>query len=154
MKWSRAMLVAALTLILPGQALALSCMQPNLDEAAIQGAAVIFEGTVGEKRGLAAAEEAAVRNHAVESLGGGAADLKVYSFTVTRGWKAAAAGETRQVLFNSHWGDGFAAGERYLVVSPERVGNLDWAPLCGLSLHVNHATDLGMLDTLERVLGD
>lgn len=158
LKWSWvplvALLVAALSLPLPNDALALSCMQPSLDEAGIDGAVVIFEGTAGAKRPLDGFEKAAARSQAANSLSGDSDDLKVASFTVTRGWKGATAGQRLDVLFNGYWGDSFAEGQAYLVVSPKQIEHLVWAPLCGLSTDVDSAEKLGMIDTLERVLGD
>ncbi len=149
----RLMLVAALGLFLPGAAFGLSCARPSLDETAIDAAIMIFEGTAGPKRSLDFREQAAVRMHAIEAKGGSTKDLSVYSFTVTRGWKGAATGQSVDVLFNSYWGDGFAEGEAYLVVSPRQVGNLFWAPLCGHTIDVRHAADIGTLAMLERLIG-
>jgi hypothetical protein len=153
LKGSWAIVVAALGLVWPGAALGLSCARPNLDAAAIDGAIMIFEGTAGSKRSLDARERAAVRLHAIEGRGGRAEDLKVYEFTVTRGWKGAARGQRVDVLFNSYWGDGFARGEAYLVVSPRHVGNLFWAPLCGHTIDLRYATEFGSIAMLERVIG-
>ena len=145
--------VAVLSLYLPGAAVGLSCARPSLDETAIDGAIMIFEGTAGPKRSLDSRERSAVRLHAIEGRGGGAEDLRVYRFTVTQGWKGAARGQTVDVLFNSYWGDGFAQGEAYLVVSPRHVGNLFWAPLCGHTIDVRYAAEFGSIAMLERVIG-
>ena len=153
MKGSLAIVVAALGLLLPGAAFGLSCARPSLDKTAIDAAIMIFEGTAGPKRSLDFRERAAVRRHAIEAKGGRTEDLRVYSFTVTRGWKGAATGQSVDVLFNSYWGDGFAEGEAYLVVSPRQVGNLFWAPLCGHTIDVRHAADIGTLAMLERLIG-
>ena len=149
-----AILAAVLGLSLPNDALALSCMQPSLDEAGIDQSVVIFEGTAGAKRALDGFEKAAARSQAANSLSGDSDDLKVASFTVTRGWKGATAGQRLDVLFNGYWGDSFTQGQAYLVVSPKQIEHLVWAPLCGLSIDVDSAENLGMIDTLERVLGD
>ena len=153
MKESLAIVVAALGLLLPGAAFGLSCARPSLDETAIDAAIMIFEGIAGPKRLLDFRERAAVRMHAIKAKGGTTEDLRVYSFTVTRGWKGAATGQRVDVLFNSYWGDGFAVGEAYLVVSPRQVGNLVWAPLCGQTIDVSHAADIGTLAMLERLIG-
>jgi hypothetical protein len=147
------MLVAALGLFLPGAAFGLSCARPSLDETAIDAAIMIFEGTAGSKRALDLREKAAVRIYSIDSIYGSAEDLKVYGFTVTQGWKGATTGQSVDVLFNGYWGDGFAEGEAYLVVSPRRVGNLFWAPLCGHTIDVRHAADVGDLARLERLIG-
>ncbi len=153
MKGSWAIVVAALGLFLPGAAFGLSCARPSLDETAIDAAIMIFEGTAGPKRSLNFRERAVVRMHAIEAKGGRIEDLKVYSFTVTRGWKGAATGQSVDVLFNSYWGDGFAEGEAYLVVCPRQVGNLFWAPLCGHTIDMRYAGDIGSLAMLERHVG-
>ena len=153
MKGSWAVVVAALGLVLPGAAVGLSCARPSLDETAIDGAIMIFEGTAGPKRSLDSRERAAVRLHAIEGRGGGAEDLTVYEFTVTRGWKGATTGQRVDVLFNSYWGDGFAQGEAYLVVSPRHVGHLFWAPLCGHTIDVRYAAEFGSLAMLDQVIG-
>jgi hypothetical protein len=153
LKGSWAIVVAALSLFLPGPAFGLSCARPSLDETTINSAIMIIEGTAGPKRSLNFRERAAVRVHAIESLGGRTGDLRVYSFTVTQGWKGAATGQSVDVLFNTYWGDGFAKGGTYLVVSPQQVGNLLWAPLCGHTIDVKHAADIGNLAMLERVIG-
>ena len=84
--------VAVLGLLLPSAAYGLSCARPSLDEAAIEAAVVIFEGTAGPKRALDSREEAVIRTEAIESIGGSLKDLRVYSFTVAQGWKGATAG--------------------------------------------------------------
>ena len=153
MKGSLAIVVAALGLFLPGAAFGLSCARPILDEPAIDAAIVIFEGTSGPKRSLDLLERTGVRIRPLEARGGTIEDLRVYSFTVTRGWKGVAKGQSVDVLFNSYWGDGFAEGEAYLVVSPQQVGNLYWAPLCGHTIDLRHAADFGSLALLERLIG-
>ncbi len=153
MKGSWAIVVLALGLLLPGAAFGLSCARPSLDETAIDAAVMIFEGTAGPKRSLDFRERANVRMHTIEAKGRGTEDLRVYSFTVTLGWKGAASGQSVDVLFNSYWGDGFAEGEAYLVVSPQQVGNLFWSPLCGHTIDVRHAADIGSIAMLEQVIG-
>lgn len=146
-------LVAALSLFLPEAAFGRSCARPNLDETAIDAAIMIFEGTAGPKRSLDVRERAAVQLYDIEGIYGGAEDLKVYSFTVAQGWKGATTGQSVDVLFNGYWGGGFAEGKAYLVVSPRQVGNLFWAPICGHTIDVRHAAEIGNLATLERVIG-
>ncbi len=153
MKGSWAVVVAALGLFLPDAAFGLSCARLGLDKTAIDAAVVIFEGTAGSKRSLSFRERAVVRMHAIEAKGGSIKDLRVYTFTVTHGWKGAAKGQSVEVLFNSYWGDGFAEGVAYLVVSPRQVGKLFWAPLCGHTLDVKHAADIGSLTMLEQLIG-
>jgi hypothetical protein len=145
--------LAALALVASATALALSCAPPRLDDAAIEAAVAIFEGTAGEKRALSFRERAAIHLNPIEKLGGAIEDLRVYRFTVTSGWKGMAPGQGVEVLFNSHWGDGFAVGESYLVVSPRQVEGLFWAPLCGNTVHASYAAKNGDLATLEQVVG-
>ena len=153
MKGSRAIAVAVLGLLLPSAAFGLSCARPSLDEAAIDAAVVIFEGTAGPKRSLDSRDEAVVRPDVIEAMGGSIKDLRVYSFTVTQGWKGATAGQSVDVLFNTYWGDGFAEGEAYLVVSPRQVGTFFWAPLCGHTIDMRAAAEIGNLAMLERLIG-
>ncbi len=153
MKGSWAIVVAALGLFLPGMAFGLSCARPSLDESAIDAAIMIFEGTAGPNRSLDFRERAAVRMHAIEAKGGSAEDLKVYNFTVTQGWKGATTGQSVDVLFNGYWGDGFAEGKAYLVVIPRQVENLFWAPLCGHTIDMRQAAEIGNLAMLERLIG-
>lgn len=154
MKGYWAILVVALGLLLPGAAFGLSCAAPRLDETAVGAAITIFEGIAAPKRSLDARELAAVRMHEIESKGGSTTDLRIYSFAVTRGWKGVATGQSVDVLVNTYWGDGFAEGETYLVVSPRQVGNLFWAPLCGHTVNVRYAAENGDLATLARLIGD
>ncbi len=143
----------ALVLSLPGSAYALSCARPSLNAAAIEAAVMIFEGIAGPKRVLGLRERAAVRRHGLEAKGGTVEDLRVYSFTVTRDWKGSETGQRVEIVFNSYWGDGFAEGEAYLVVSPRQVGKLFWAPLCGHTVDLRHAAELGDLARLARLIG-
>jgi hypothetical protein len=145
--------VVVLALLLPGESFALSCARPILDEAAIAAATMIFEGTAGPKRPLDFSERSDIRLSTIATKGGGARNLRVYRFTVTKGWKGALRGQTVDVLFNTYWGDGFAAGGRYLLVSPRRVGKLFWAPLCGHSIDLLHAAKFGDIARLERLIG-
>jgi hypothetical protein len=153
LKGSWAIVVAVLGLLLPSAAYGLSCARPSLDEAAIDAAVVIFEGTAGPKRSLDSRERAVIRTDALEAIGGSLKDLGVYSFTVTQGWKGATAGQSVEVLFNTYWGDGFAEGEAFLVVSPRQAANLFWAPLCGHTIDMRTAAGIGSLAMLERLIG-
>ncbi len=153
MKAFWAIVVATLALVLPGTAFGLSCARPSLNEVAIDAATMIFEGIAGPKRLLGSRERANVRMQTLGSKGGTTEDLRVYSFTVTRGWKGTTTGQSVDVLFNTYWGDGFAEDEAYLVVSTRQVGNLAWAPLCGHSIDMMHAAEFGNLAVLERVIG-
>ena len=152
---NRSMIVVAtaLSLLLPNTAFGLSCARPNLDEVAIKSSVLIFEGTAGPKRPLNLRERAAVKFGGIKGRGGATEDLRVYRFTVTHRWKGTFAGETINVLFNSSWGDGFAAGETYLVVSPQQIGRLFWSPLCGHTIDLEHAARFGNIALLEKVIG-
>ena len=114
---------------------------------------MIFEGTAGEERPLDTYEVAAVQAAAVATLDGRTEHLRVYEFAVLRGWKGASAGQSVDVLFNTYWGSGFAEEVSYLVVSPQQVGELFWVPLCGHTVDVKHAADIGNLAMLEREIG-
>ena len=153
MKGPLTIVVAALGLVLSGAAFARSCVRPSLDETAVAAAVVIFEGIAGPKRLLGIRERAVVRTDAIVAKGGRTEDLRAYGFMVTRGWKGATRGQSVDVLFNTYWGDGFAEGESYLVVSPRQVKNLFWTPLCGHTIVLRHAAEFGILAKLERLIG-
>ncbi|MDJ0608220.1 MAG: hypothetical protein QNJ67_04530 [Kiloniellales bacterium] len=150
---SRIAALAVLACLVSAPAFGLSCARPSLDEAVIDGSVMIFEGRAGPKRPLLRWEVATVRDHRLAMLYTRDSDLQVFRFTVSRAWKGAAPGQVVEVLFNTHWGDGFANGESYLVVSPREVGGLFWSPLCGHSLNLRSAADIGNIATLERVIG-
>ncbi|MBE9554390.1 MAG: hypothetical protein IMF05_13080 [Proteobacteria bacterium] len=152
MKRYLAFAAVAMALFSPGVAFALSCMAPNMDETVIGGAVMIFEGTAGRERPLDPRETAAVREQGLKSTGG-IENFMVSPFTVTRGWKGVENGDEVNVLLDTYWGDRFATGAAWLVVSPQRVGELYALPLCGNSADINYAADSGMLDTLRRVIG-
>ena len=145
--------IAFLVLLAPGTASALSCARPSLDAAAVQGAVAIFEGTAGQKRDLSRREAAVISRTAIQGKVAGTPHLKVYAFTVTKGWKGTTTEQRVEVLFNAYWGDGFAAGQDYLVVISQRVGALLWAPLCGHTVELDHAEKMGDLGRLERLVG-
>ena len=131
----------------------LSCMPPVLDEAVIDEAVLIFEGEVEVKRELSAKEKAALARAHVTTKGGGLSDLKVYSFKVEKGWKGINSGEEVEVLRNTYWGDGFPIGERFLIVSNEKVKDLYVTSLCGPSISIRFARDQGSIKTLEEIIG-
>jgi hypothetical protein len=134
-------------------AYALSCVAPAMNESVVEAAAIIFEGVANRGRDLSRAERATLKAAGVTPLGGGVGDLKVFEFTVTKGWKGAVEGQRIQVLRNTYWGDSFAAAGTYLVVG-ERVGDgLHLAPLCGNTVHLEYAQDSGHLKTLEGLIG-
>ena len=153
MKRYLAFAIVALGLLSQGTAFGLSCMEPDLDETVIDGAVMIFEGTAGPKRPLDSGEQEAILKQGFGSVGGGTRDLRVYAFTVTRGWKGTMAGQSVDVFSNTYWGDHFAEGESYLVVSPLQVGDLFASPLCGTTVDLKYAAERGFLATLERVIG-
>ena len=153
MNRSMAIFAMALSLLLPNAAFGLSCARPNLTEAVIKSSVLIFEGTAGPKRPLNLRERGAVTLSAIKGKGGTIKDLRVYRFTVTHGWKGTSTGETVDLLFNSYWGDGFAEGEAYLVVSPQQIGRLFWSPLCGHTIDLDFAARFGNLALLEKVIG-
>lgn len=148
-----ALVLAVLGVGAPGSAYALSCMPPVMNESAVQAAAVIFEGVAGSRRRLSRAEAAAPDVARVIAEGGGIANLRVFEFTVTRGWKAAAKGQRIQVLRNTYWGDGFAAEESYLVFGDRRIDDFYVAPMCGHTVYLRSAVASGQLKALERLIG-
>ena len=152
MKWIGAILVSLLTVLHPVSVYGLSCARPKLDKRAIESAAMIFEGVAGAKRRLNAHEKLLVRNHPIRQRGGRIENLRVYRFHVTRGWKGALSRQTINVLFNTTWGDGFAKGGSYLVVSPRNLGKLAWAPLCGHTTDSVYAAKIGNYRMLEELI--
>ena len=145
--------VVTLSLFAAHTALALSCARPSMDQSVIDGAVAIFEGTAGPKRSLDFRERVAIKVNPIEGKGGGTENFGIYRFTVTNGWKGVTAGQSVDVLFNNYWGDGFAEGGTYLVVSTQQVGDLFWAPLCGHTIDLKHAADFGDLSMLEQLIG-
>lgn len=136
-----------------GNAHALSCVAPVMNERVVEDAAVIFEGVTGRGRGLSRAERAALKAAGIAALGGDIPNLRVFGFTVTKGWKGAASGQKIQVLRNTYWGDSFAAAGTYLVVGERVTDSLYLAPLCGNTMHLGYARDSDHLKTLERLIG-
>jgi hypothetical protein len=137
-----------------GAAHALSCVAPTMNQSAVEGAAVIFEGVTGKGRRLSRAEAAGLDAAGLTTLGGGIADLRVFDFTVTKAWKGAADGQSVLVLRNTYWGDSFAGAWPYLVVGVQVADNLYLSPLCGNTTRLSAAADAGTLKTLERLTGE
>ncbi len=106
--WVIASVLVVLCFYAPGTALALSCVAPTMNESVVEGAEVIFEGLTSRDRRLRRAEKAALKAAGLAPLGGGIDDLRVFQFTVTKGWKGAVDGQEIQVLRNTYWGDSFA----------------------------------------------
>ncbi len=148
-----ALVLLAMLFYAPGNALALSCVALTMNESVVEGAAVIFEGITGKGRRLTRAEAAALDALGVAPLGGGIANLKVFQFTVTKGWKGAVDGQEIQVLRNTYWGDSFATTGLYLVVGVQAVDDLYLAPLCGNTMYLGAAGDPTTLKALERLIG-
>ncbi len=148
-----ALVLAVLRLYAPGATHALSCLQPVMNESVVEGAAVIFEGVTGRHRALSRAEKAALGAAGVVPLGGGIADLKVFQFTVTKGWKGTADGQSVQVLRNTYWGDSFATEGLYLVVGVQAADDLYLAPLCGNTMYLGATGDSVIVKVLERLMG-
>ncbi len=145
--------LVVLSFYAPGAALARSCLPPTMDEAVVKNAAVIFEGVAGPRRALSHAEAAVLDAAGIVAEGGGIANLKVFEFTVTRGWKGAAAGQKIEIVRNTYWGDGFDIGEAYLVVGDRRIDDLYVAPPCGNTMHLRFAAEAGHFEALERLVG-
>jgi hypothetical protein len=148
-----ASLLVVLRFYAPGAALALSCVAPTMNESVVEGAVVIFEGMTSRDRRLRRAEKAALKAAGLAPLGGGIDDLRVFEFTVTKGWKGAVDGQEIQVLRNTYWGDSFATEGLYLVVGVQAVGDLYLAPLCGNTVYLGGAGDPTTLKALERLIG-
>ena len=154
--WSAVVALALLALLpyAPDTAQALSCVAPTLNENTIDDAVVIFEGVPGRKRTLRYLERTAIKAAGVATKGGGIADLRVYDFMVTKGWKGVEDGGRVEILRNTHWGDSFSAEVPYLVVAERRIGDLYLTSLCGSTVDLSWAAESGMIETLGRLLGD
>ncbi len=151
--WVIASVLVVLSFYAPGTALALSCVAPTMNESVVEGAEVIFEGLTSRDRRLRRAEKAALKAAGLAPLGGGIDDLRVFQFTVTKGWKGAVDGQEVQVLRNTYWGDSFATAGLYLVVGVQAVDDLYLAPLCGNTMYFGTARDPTTLKALERLVG-
>lgn len=117
------MFVAALLLVVPGDALALSCAETDIP-ATYESADVVFEGTV------IAAEKNLLN------------DATTYTFDVIRVWKGDVGseivlgqGETEMI-----WGYSFEDGETYTVMAVEE-GEDYKLPLCGLNFVAPYDND-------------
>ena len=148
-----ALVLAVLRVSAPGSAYALSCVPPVMNESVVESAAIIFEGVAGPRRRLSRAEAAVLDAANVIAEGGGIENLRVFEFTVTKGWKEATKGQRIQVLRNTYWGDGFAAEESYLMLADRRIGDIYLAPLCGPTVYLRSAAASGHLKALERLIG-
>lgn len=123
-------------LFLPGQAFALSCAPPTMNEFVVTGADLIFEGTSQGKSG--------------GSHGGDLGqDVFPFRFTIDKLWKGSVVAPEVIVLRDTYWGDEFVKGDRYLVVAEDHKGEYV-APLCGNSVRLEQAED--QLATLERIM--
>lgn len=136
-----------------GTADALSCAAPTLDGAAVTQSVAIFEGVAGNRHSLTRKQKAAVKTSEPSDRLAGMENLRVYDFTVTKSWKGVAKGQTVSILFNTYWGDNYAPGGKFLIVSPERIGDMFWTPLCGHSIDLEWARKIGDLALLEQVIG-
>ncbi len=152
-----ALVLAVLRVYAPGAAHALSCVEPVMNESVVEGAAVIFEGVTGRHRALSRAEKAALGAAGAVPLGGGMVDLKVFDFTVTKGWKGTEEGQEIQILRNTYWGDSFATVGLYLVVGVQAARGLYLAPLCGNTMYLGAPGgapgDSAPVKALERLIG-
>lgn len=140
-------LCAAIFLLVPSHAHALSCVAPQMNAQVFDNSAVIFEGTAIVKRELSKTEEQQLAAHDIKTKGGTLDNLKAFEFRVERAFKGVEAGEQITVLRNTYWGDTFSMGTKYLVVANEYAG-MYMAPLCGNSMASEYAGE--MLTFLEN----
>ena len=134
-------------------ACALDCTAPVMSQEAFDASAAVFEGEAQEGRELSAQELQAFREAgiATNTKGGELAEMRAYTFVVLKAHKGGLSEETVEVARNIYWGDGFAAGGGYLIVSPQKVGGLYLAPLCGHSISLDRAREMGTLEFLKSV---
>lgn len=150
---SRTLLTWLLLMYLPGNAYALSCAQPKLDEPAITHSVAVFEGVAGNKHALTRQQKASVREHKPSGKFASVEKLSVYDFSVTKSWKGVATGQTVSILFNTTWGDNYLPAGHFLIVSPQKINDMYWTPLCGNSIDLEWARKNGDLDLLEEIIG-
>ena len=153
MRFTLALVLWLLLTCPSGTAYALSCAQPKMDETVITNAVAVFEGVAGKKHSLTWKQAAAVKKDKPAGRFAGMENLSVYDFTIAKSWKGAAAGQTVSVLFNTYWGDNYVPGSKFLIVSPRKIGDMFWTPLCGNSIELEWARKNGDIAVLEEVIG-
>jgi hypothetical protein len=131
-------------------AYALSCAAPVMTQEVFDASIAVFEGEAQEGRELSAQELQAFREAGIIAKGGELTDMRAYTFVALKAHKGGLIDETVEVARNTYWGDEFAAGGGYLIVSPQKVGGLYLAPLCGHSISLDYAREMGMLEFLKR----
>ena len=136
-----------------GNAHALSCAQPKLDDAIITNSAAVFEGVAGNKHALTWKQKTNVKKVRLTGKFAGVENLSVYDFKVTKNWKGVIAGQTVTILFNTTWGDSYVPGSNFLIVSPQQIGGMHWTPLCGNSIDLEWARKNGDIELLEQLIG-
>lgn len=111
---------------------ALSCIEPQLTQKAVDEAGAIFEGVVVADR----RPDMRIRPGSEEAMH----QNVTYSFQVTKAWKGVTEGETVPVSRNVYWGGSFYLGSIYLVFAEGRDENgLFLARLCGLTTALENA---------------
>jgi len=150
---TRARFPLLLLMFLSGNVHALSCAQPKLDEAIITNSVAVFEGVAGNKHDLTWRQKASVEKDRLTGKFAGVENLSVYDFRVTKNWKGVTAGQSVTILFNTTWGDNYLPGSRFLIVSPQQIGDMYWTPLCGNSIDLEWARKNGDVELLEQVIG-
>ena len=150
---TRVLFPLLLLMCMSGNAHALSCAQPKLDEAIITNSVAVFEGVAGNKYGLTWRQKASVEKDRLTGKFAGMDNLSVYDFRVTKNWKGVTAGQTVTILFNTYWGDNYLPGSHFLIVSPQQIDDMYWTPLCGNSIDLDWARKNGDLELLEEVIG-
>jgi hypothetical protein len=141
----RFFLTAMFALVLwPSAGHALDCAMPVFDDAAIDKAELIFEGTVtGEDK---------------TSLPGGMtgkASIRNFEFHIDRLWKGDVTGDAVKVAMDTYWGDGFVMGKQYLVVADKETLGYQ-SHLCGTTTYLENglASQPEKLETLKHKFPD
>lgn len=130
---------------------ALSCAPPVWDDMILESADVVFEGIAGKERELTLKEKTALTSTPLSVEKGRMNDIKIYPFTVVRGWKGIKNGDTILILRNTYWGDSFLEEENYFILSSKKIGDFYVAPLCGHSMPIKYAQDQGFIKALEKM---
>lgn len=153
MRFTLILILSLLLTNVSGRAYALSCAVPSLDKSIVTNSVAIFEGVAGKKQSLTWKQKAAVKINNLKGKGGDIKNLSVYDFTVTKNWKGVATGRTVSILFNTYWGDNYVPDGKFLIVSPQKIGDMFWTPLCGNSVDLEWARQKGDTAVLEEVIG-
>lgn len=124
-------LIMSMVLLASPKAHALSCTMPVLNQQAIEGVSLIFEGKVLSEDG---------KEVGPAFPGTKTSDLSKFTFSIEKLWKGDVQGAKVQIIRDVYWGDGFTVGSEYLVVATGNDGKF-YANLCGNTTPLSMAGD-------------